>query len=53
MDHTPTLPADSTLSELEAELETWDWARAAGVSADELRQALCAALAGRHLRQAA
>ena len=25
---------------LQTELETWDWARAAGVSADELRQAL-------------
>ncbi len=53
MDNTPTLPAESALRELEAELETWDWARAAGVSADELRQALCASLAGRHLRQAA
>ena len=30
--------------ELDAEVETWDWARAAGVSADELRQALRAAL---------
>ena len=26
--------------DLQTELETWDWARAAGVSADELRQAL-------------
>jgi hypothetical protein len=26
--------------ELDRELETWDWARAAGVSADELRHAL-------------
>ena len=26
--------------ELDAQVEMWDWARAAGVSADELRQAL-------------
>ena len=32
--------------ELEAELALWDWARTAGVSADELREALRAALAG-------
>jgi hypothetical protein len=39
--------------ELDAELETWDWARAAGVSADELRQALRAAIPVVELRQAA
>ena len=39
--------------ELELELETWDWARTAGVSADELRQALRASLATRELRKAA
>ena len=53
MDNTYTQPADSTLRELEAELETWDWARAAGVSADELRRALTASLTGRDLRKAA
>ena len=30
--------------ELDAQVEMWDWARAAGVSADELREALRAAL---------
>ena len=40
MDNTHTLPAESAQRELEAELQTWDWARAAGVSADELRQVL-------------
>jgi hypothetical protein len=29
-------------SDLEHEVETWDWARAAGLSADELRRALLA-----------
>ena len=53
MDNTPTLPAESALRELEAELETWDWARAAGVSADELRQALQASLPAPELRKAA
>jgi hypothetical protein len=53
MDNIHTQPRESTLHELEAELETWDWARAAGVSADELRQALHASLAGRELRKAA
>lgn len=37
----------------ELELATWDWARAAGVSVDELRQALLAAVAAAALRQAA
>lgn len=41
------------LPELEVELETWDWARTAGVSADELRQALRAALSEPALRKAA
>ena len=31
---------DDLNPDLQTELETWDWARAAGVSADELRQAL-------------
>ena len=39
-------------SDLERELVTWDWARAAGVSADELRQALQAERAP-ELRKAA
>jgi hypothetical protein len=39
--------------ELDAEVETWDWARAAGVSADELRRALRNAMAVVELREAA
>ena len=39
--------------EVEVELETWDWARTAGVSADELRQALRAALSDPALRAGA
>ena len=35
-----TTQRDDALLELDAELELWDWARAAGVSADELRQAI-------------
>ena len=46
-----TKPASAT--DLEHELETWDWARAAGVSAEELRQALQALLAAPELRKAA
>jgi hypothetical protein len=45
--------ADSADQELERELETWDWARAAGISADELRQALIALLPAPILRKAA
>jgi hypothetical protein len=37
--------------ELNTELETWDWVRAAGVSADDLRRVLDALLP--KLRQAA
>ena len=48
-----TLQSNDANPDLDVELETWDWARAAGVSADELRQALWASLAGRRLRQAA
>jgi hypothetical protein len=40
-------------TDLERELATWDWARAAGVSAVELRDALQAALAAPELRKAA
>ena len=39
--------------DLESELETWDWARAAGVSADELREVLRALLPEPALRKAA
>jgi len=40
-------------TDLERELEIWDWARAAGVSAEELRRALQAPLAAPELRKAA
>ena len=43
---------DATL-ELDAELETWDWARAAGVSLEELRLALVALAPQPELRKAA
>lgn len=39
--------------DLDAELETWDWTRAAGVSAEDLRQALRASMSGPELRKAA
>ena len=39
--------------DLERELETWDWARTAGVSVDELRQAIEALLSAADLRKAA
>jgi hypothetical protein len=52
MDATTLLSNDADL-ELDRELETWDWARAAGVSADELRQALQASFATPELRKAA
>jgi hypothetical protein len=48
-----TILTNEALPELEAELETWDWVRAAGVSADELRQALRASLLEPALRKAA
>ena len=38
---------------LDAELETWDWARAAGVSAEDLRLALQALLPAPELLKAA
>lgn len=40
-------------AELDRELETWDWARAAGVSAEELRLALQASSITPELRKAA
>jgi len=39
--------------ELNAELETWDWVRPAGISADDLRQALKASMPVPELRKAA
>jgi hypothetical protein len=39
--------------ELKTELEIWDWVRAAGVSADELRRVLDASLPAFELRKAA
>jgi hypothetical protein len=39
--------------ELDAQVEMWDWARTAGVSADELRQALHAELPVIEVREAA
>ena len=48
-----TILANEVLPELEVELEIWDWVRAAGVSADELRQTLQAALLQPALRKAA
>jgi hypothetical protein len=48
-----TLPGNDANLDLDVELETWDWARAAGVSADELRQALQASFAAPALRKAA
>jgi hypothetical protein len=53
MDATTALnqPVDS--ANLDSELETWDWARAAGVSADELRLALQASSVTPELRKAA
>ncbi|MGQ0547373.1 MAG: hypothetical protein ACT4P3_18910 [Betaproteobacteria bacterium] len=43
------MPVDDT--KLEAELESWDWARTAGVSAEELREALRNSLGGAELAQ--
>ena len=48
-----TTRSDDATLELEAELETWDWARTAGVSVDELRQALIAPLPAPELLKAA
>lgn len=52
MDATTNLVNDADL-EIDRELETWDWARAAGVSADELRLALQASSVKPELRKAA
>ena len=48
-----TTQLNDTDRELDRELDTWDWARAAGVSADELRHALQASSVTPELRKAA
>ena len=53
MDAITTRLDDETNLDLDTEVETWDWARTAGVSADDLRHALQASLSGPELRQAA
>ena len=53
MDAEDTFLGERAMFELEMELETWDWARPAGVSADELRDILRASLATPELRKAA
>lgn len=53
MDANTKPQSDGRNPELESELEMWDWARAAGVSADELRQALAASRPEPKLRKAA
>jgi len=45
--------ADDAILELDAELELWTWAQAAGVSADELRKAISGSLPTPELRKAA
>ena len=40
MDTTNNRLVESADGDFDAELEMWDWARAAGVSADDLREAL-------------
>lgn len=53
MEATIPVPAEEAAQALERELETWDFARTAGVSAEDLRQALRATLGGPELRKAA
>ena len=53
MDTLTTRLDDETDRDLDTEVETWDWARTAGVSADDLRHALKAQLSGPELRKAA
>ena len=52
MDAMTNTPYEADL-DLDQELETWDWARAAGVSAEELRLALKASFPTPELRKAA
>jgi hypothetical protein len=53
MDAEETFLGDRAQFELEMELEAWDWARTAGVSADELRSLLRTVLGRPELRKAA
>ena len=53
MDATTNLLGEDATLDLDIELETWDWARTAGVSADDLRQALVASMPTPELRKAA
>ena len=53
MDAQTKAPAENADLELDTELEQWDWARTAGVSADDLRLALKASLVAPDLRKAA
>ena len=46
MDAISQRPAEDLSLDIDAELELWDWARAAGVSADELRLAIRGSLPG-------
>ncbi len=48
-----TQRAEDLILELDAELELWTWAQAAGVSADELRKAISGSLPTPELRKAA
>lgn len=50
---TATQAVENADLDLDHELETWDWARAAGVSADDLRLALQASLPAPELLKAA
>ena len=53
MDTATQAPAENASSDLDNEIETWDWARAAGISADDLRHAQQASLVTPELRKAA
>ena len=53
MDAIPKRVDEDEKLDLQTELETWDWVRAAGVSADDLRQALKASMPVPELRKAA
>ena len=53
MDAEETFLGERAQFELEMELEAWDWAKSAGVSADELRALLRTVLGRRELRKAA
>lgn len=53
MDATTELNVNDADLELDRELQTWDWARAAGVSAEELRLALQTSSVTPELRKAA